>query len=1036
VRIPAIPISRWQLNSNSDAFRLDGYVGIGTNSPGGLLGLSDSNTYITVDVNDNLVLVDAISGSFTLAQLAAQTTDHGILGGLLDDDHPQYLLTDGSRPTSGNFTINGNLSVGGTSTFDGYLLPSADDAYGLGLPGQRWTDLFLGPNSLHIVGTQAEVGTERNWHISLGDTGDLNIVQGVDTKLVVLATGEMITSGNLNLGGNSITSADSASFDGDLSVSGSSNLIDGYFSGILDVTGAANFGDVLISGEITNVGLGSSLDGYALVTTENQRWSDSAQQRQDLRNAADGYALAVDLVTLDIQHDTDIKAITDVIDGYALVITENQRWSDSAQQRQDLRDAADGYALAVDLDALTLVENQRWSDSAQQRQDLRDAADGYALSATENQRWSDSSQQRQDLRNAADGYALAVDLTTLDIQHDADIKAITDVIDGYIDSLEIQDLENQVTDIQLSLDGYALASVENQRWSDSSQQRQDLRNAADGYALLATENQRWSDSSQQRQDIRDTLDGYSTVGETVTSAQGADGYIAFFTGPNAIAGDNDLFYNRATGDLSLGGAGQIFAPDGTAVDPTLTFNNDPDTGLFLFGVNILGLTTTGAVKWTINNAGVLQSRATGAIIDMFGRHIFNSAGILELGGDMTSTHGLGTGDVGVLGSLEVDGYTWLDAGLAVAGDAGVSGNLTTSDIEVSGVISIRESTAPTPTDGYGKLYVQDDGDLYYKDGAGTQTNLISGGGTVSSAQGADGYVAFFTGPDALAGDNDLFFNRATQDLTLTGGGKLGVGTLSPATELDVQSASGNARIRSRTTDATATSQIFSSNSTGNVLALNVFGISATGTFTLAEGGTVARANAAEINATNPARLFINSNGGPLHFGTTSIIGMTLDTSGRFGIGNSNPNESLTVSGVLSLQEATAPTETDGYGKLYVQSDGYLYFKDKVGTQTNLISGGESAPLYTITAVQTTNFNASFNEVVRADPSGGGFTVTLPSPSAGTGLTVIVKNTTSSTNTITINSTGGALIDGQSSVTITTGFTAVTFVSYGAEWGRV
>ena len=49
---------------------------------------------------------------------------------------------------------------------------------------------------------------------------------------------------------------------------------------------------------------------------------------------------------------------------------------------------------------------QNWGDSSEQRQDLRDAADGYALATTENQRWIDSSQQRQDLRDATDGYAL------------------------------------------------------------------------------------------------------------------------------------------------------------------------------------------------------------------------------------------------------------------------------------------------------------------------------------------------------------------------------------------------------------------------------------------------------------------------------------------------------------------------------------------------------------------------------------------------------------------------------------------------------
>ena len=94
----------------------------------------------------------------------------------------------------------------------------------------------------------------------------------------------------------------------------------------------------------------------SMSSLSDQRWQDSSQQRQDLRDAADGYGVLI----------------------FDLETKEDQRWSDSSQQRQDLRDAADGYALQTGLDDATATENQRWSDSSQQRQDLRDAADGYA----------------------------------------------------------------------------------------------------------------------------------------------------------------------------------------------------------------------------------------------------------------------------------------------------------------------------------------------------------------------------------------------------------------------------------------------------------------------------------------------------------------------------------------------------------------------------------------------------------------------------------------------------------------------------------
>jgi hypothetical protein len=56
-----------------------------------------------------------------LSTITVATPDHGALLGLLDDDHPQYLLADGTREASGNFSVSGTLSVGsGTIQADSY----------------------------------------------------------------------------------------------------------------------------------------------------------------------------------------------------------------------------------------------------------------------------------------------------------------------------------------------------------------------------------------------------------------------------------------------------------------------------------------------------------------------------------------------------------------------------------------------------------------------------------------------------------------------------------------------------------------------------------------------------------------------------------------------------------------------------------------------------------------------------------------------------------------------------------------------------
>lgn len=60
------------------------------------------------------------------------------------------------------------------------------------------------------------------------------------------------------------------------------------------------------------------------------------------------------------------------------------------------------------------------------------------------------------------------------------------------------------------------------------------------------------------------------------------------------------------------------------------------------------------------------------------------------------------------------------------------------------------------------------------------------------------------------------------------------------------------------------------------------------------------------------------------------------TDAKLGVGTSSPNEKLTVEGVASLKETTAPSASSGYGKLYVKSsDSKLYFLDDSGVEYDL-----------------------------------------------------------------------------------------------------
>jgi len=72
--------------------------------------------------------------------------------------------------------------------------------------------------------------------------------------------------------------------------------------------------------------------------------------------------------------------------------------------------------------------------------------------------------------------------------------------------------------------------------------------------------------------------------------------------------------------------------------------------------------------------------------------------------------------------------------------------------------------------------------------------------------------------------------------------------------------------------------------------------------------------------------------------THSIV---YESSSNIGIGTTAPNEKLTVSGVLSLAEASAPSVTADFGKLYVATDNKLYYKDESGAVYDLTAPGVS-----------------------------------------------------------------------------------------------
>lgn len=103
----------------------------------------------------------------------------------------------------------------------------------------------------------------------------------------------------------------------------------------------------------------------------------------------------------------------------------------------------------------------------------------------------------------------------------------------------------------------------------------------------------------------------------------------------------------------------------------------------------------------------------------------------------------------------------------------------------------------------------------------------------------------------------------------------------------------------------------------------------------------------------------------------------------------------------------------------------------------LLADTNKAQQYSLRPAITSAATAAAGELIRCDTDGGAFTVTLPAIDTHThGDEIVIKNTGSSANDVTVAPTGSDTIDGSGSVAVVDGIVA-TFVSDGsATWVQV
>jgi len=338
-------------------------------------------------------------------------------------------------------------------------------------------------------------------------------------------------------------------------------------------------------------------------------------------------------------------------------------------------------------------------------------------------------------------------------------------------------------------------------------------------------------------------------------------------------------------------------------------------------------------------------------------------------------------------------------------------------------------TATSGNDGDGTLAIRSgDSGQYSKISLGTDSNKVTVG-----VPGASG--TFFT--DTAAGDLVLRADDNNSKIHIGAGtsgpaamvvtevanvGKVGIGTVSPTAQLDVQ-------------DTTT-----SSASTGGHLRLSANDGAAMGDshrlgvieFTGAEDAGGSQTVGARIEAMTDAAWSGSENGAALYFYTTDGDASQSNTLKLDSNKKATFSGNVVTDGSVQLKEkAAAIADTAAYGQLWVKTatPNELYFTDDAGTDVQIVTagavaGGGGGGISSV-ETKTGNYTADTDDDVILC-NAAALTITLPAVSGNKGQTYYIKNI-HATGVVTIDADGSETIDGALKKYITTQYESLTLV---------
>ena len=353
---------------------------------------------------------------------------------------------------------------------------------------------------------------------------------------------------------------------------------------------------------------------------------------------------------------------------------------------------------------------------------------------------------------------------------------------------------------------------------------------------------------------------------------------------------------------------------GSAASPSFTFINDENTGMFRADADTLAFSTAGTETFRIDSSGDLHMRS-GNKLHLYagGENYINFENFQMSSGTALTINNEGAGGI----NLQTGGTTRL--AIDNAGLSTFYGGIKIS--QGTPMLELYDNSSGTSgnikVDGVNMSIINggNDGDLILECDNG------SNGVTQYLRLDGDEEKVIFSKPITVGADTDghdvkffgntsgsyMLWDESTDDLILGGDSKLGIGTATPSTVLELSASGANGiDISEDAAQANQSGRLFFSNDT-----------SSQGVALMNSVGSLKFQTGAVPNSSS---------------GTTR---MTLNATGNLGISTASPsaNADLTLGGgKLCMAETTTPTADANFGKVYTKSDNKLYFQDGAGTE--------------------------------------------------------------------------------------------------------